>query len=48
MVYLIFILIFKDHLIFKDKNNIQNFHEKPTSRLGGIAIILGVFIYSDL
>ena len=44
---LILILIFKDHLIFKEKNNIQDFHEKPTSRLGGIAIILGVLYAFD-
>ena len=39
---LIFILIFKDHLIFKDENNIQDFHKNPTSRLGGLVIICGV------
>ena len=44
---LVFILIFRDHLIFKDENNIQDFHKKPTSRLGGMAIILGVLYAFD-
>jgi len=44
---LIFILIFKDHLIFKDENNIQDFHKKPTSRFGGLAIIFGVLYAFD-
>ena len=39
---LIFILIFKDHLIFKDRNSIQDFHKKPTSRFGGLVVIFGL------
>jgi len=39
---LIFILFFKNHLIFKAENSIQDFHKKPTSRLGGLVIIFGV------
>jgi len=39
---LIFILLFKDQLVFKDKNNVQDFHHKPTSRLGGLIVIIGV------
>ena len=39
---LILILLFKDHLVFKDENNIQDFHKKPTPRLGGLVIIFGV------
>jgi len=39
---LIFILLFKDHLVFKDENNVQDFHYKPTSRFGGLVVIFGV------
>jgi len=39
---LIFILLFKDHLVFKDENNVQDFHHNPTSRLGGLIVIFGV------
>ena len=44
---LIFILFFKNHLIFKAENSIQDFHKKPTSRLGGLVVILGVLYAFD-
>jgi len=42
IVTLIFILIFKENLVFRDENNVQDFHYKPTSRFGGLVVIFGV------
>ena len=38
---LILILLFKEYLVFKNENNVQDFHKKPTSRLGRLIVILG-------
>jgi len=41
-VTLFSIFFFRGHLTFKKDKNIQDFHNKPTSRLGGLSIIFGV------
>ena len=42
---LIIILFFRNNLVFKGTNNVQDSHNSPTSRFGGIAVITGVLFF---